>query len=600
MFLFFLLMSMLSRSLLMMFAVWAIAQPVSAEVIPLRNYIYGVLPDKGKLIWVAPDGSDRTGRGSRAQPYATPGAASLQAMPGDTIVVASGTYRLFGSIQRSGTSAQPITVRPEPNGRPLFVLPSGVASVDIAASHVQLFGLDISRSAAATTSSVPCLRVTRTVENVSFTDMHVHDCAAGLELSQARVSAKQIRIVDSEFFRLQSFGIRCLADACTDAVLQRVQVRDVTHPQQGGVGVLFGASSTRVLLEESSVLDVEGSAVVIEGTDPLLTSLTVSSSRVMAGSKALVLARGGTLLNSDLRTMNAGVELTGGATYRLRGNLIRSQSTDPAVSALRVVYGSSQQDQPGALLLDGNRIMTGTGRLGLPSAAPGISAPLLTTIKSNTFFFDDIANGVDVPVGRFVSATSFSSATGTGIINLNGNISVVGDPEADDLISPVFQGSQTAANPWSGGVMVFPGARLKGSGATVYLYSAQGQRHAFPSEAVYRSWFTDFRDVTQISDEALSKIPLGRNVTYRPGVRLVKVTTDPKVYAIGAGRRLRWVKTEEVARALFGTDWARRVDDISDAFFINYREGDPIERANDYSPEQERAQIVNPSDTFQE
>ena len=148
--------------------------------------------------------------------------------------------------------------------------------------------------------------------------------------------------------------------------------------------------------------------------------------------------------------------------------------------------------------------------------------------------------------------------------------------------------------------MVFPGARLKGSGSTVYLYSAHGQRHAFPNESVYRSWFTDFHDVTQISDEALSKISLGRNVTYRPGVRLVKITTDPKVYAIGAGRSLRWVKTEEVARTLFGPDWSQRVDDISDAFFVNYTTGSPIEKSGDYFPERERAQIVNPSDTFQE
>ncbi len=565
-----------------------------AEPIPLQSYVYGNLPTTGQRLWVAPTGSDVTGLGTQARPYATPGVASLHAMPGDTIVLKTGTYPSFGSLRRSGTEERPIVVRPEPNGYPHFVLQGSESALEIAASHLQVFGVEITR-VTSTLSSAACVRVTRPVENILLRDFHVHDCGTGIQLFQPSVSVRRLTIQDSEFVRMRSFGIVCDGGVCEDVHLRRVQVRDLLNHHGGGAALYFGVSSTRITIEETSVLETGGDAVIALGLELLVTNLTVSSSGASPLSRAVVFGQGGTLLNSDIRTSGSGVFLVGGASYRLRGNLIRSGTTNAEGHALRVGYGPAEADRPGVLLLDGNRIMTRAGRVGLPTSLPGLSAPLLTTLKSNTFFFDDVESGADL-VGQFAVATSVSSATGTGIINLGGNISVVGDPEPDDLLSPIFQSSRTQPNLWSGGVMVFPGARLKGSGPTVYLYAADGARHAFPSLAVYRSWFPDFRDVTEISDEAMSKISLGRNVTYRPGVRLVKVTTDPKVYAIGAGHTLRWIKTEEVAKTLFGAEWARQVDDIPDAFFINYQMGDPIERADQYHPDQERAQAVNPAE----
>lgn len=576
----------------------SVGQVVHAEAIPLRSYTYGPLSSTGKSLWVAPNGSDETGLGTQARPYATPGVASLHAMPGDTIVVKTGTYSSFGSLRRSGSEAHPIVVRPEPQGHPVFLLQSDEAAVEIAASHLRIFGMEISHPVHA--SAMTCMRVTRPVEDIALTDLHVHDCETGLQLTQPVASVQRLSITDSEFYHLASAGIVCRGGACADVNMVRVQVRDIPQSDRADTGILFGASSTRVVLEASSVLDVAGNAVTMQGTEPLVTNLTVSSSFDLPASHAVLFSQGGTLLNSDVRVGGSGVQLIGGAGYRLRGNLIRSVTTDPQGYALQVLYGPAQADRPGVLLLDANRIMTRGGRVGLPKTSAGVPAPLLTTLKSNTFFFDDLTSGADLTDGRFVAATSVSSATGTGIINLLGNISVVGEPEADDLISPIIQGAMTTPSPWSGGIAVFPGARLKGSGPTIYLYSALGQRHAFPNESVYRSWFFDFRDVTQISDEAMSKIPLGRNVTYRPGVRLVKVTTDPKVYAVGAGRSLRWIKTEEIARTLFGSQWSHQIDDIPDAYFVNYRMGDPIESAAAYHPDQERAQVANPSETFQD
>ena len=56
-----------------------------------------------------------------------------------------------------------------------------------------------------------------------------------------------------------------------------------------------------------------------------------------------------------------------------------------------------------------------------------------------------------------------------------------------------------------------------------------------------------------VTDAQLAAYAIGGNVTYRPGTRLVKIQSDPKVYAVDAHGVLRWVKTEAAAIALYGS-----------------------------------------------
>lgn len=134
-----------------------------------------------------------------------------------------------------------------------------------------------------------------------------------------------------------------------------------------------------------------------------------------------------------------------------------------------------------------------------------------------------------------------------------------------------------------------PGTLIKGTGEAVYYYAEDGKRYVFPTQRVFSSWYDDFSSVITVSDTELSSIPLGGNMTYRPGTRLVKVSTDPRVYAVD-GVRLRWVVDERVARNLFGDQWADEVDDIPEAFFVNYDTGASIARASDYLPSSVREQ----------
>lgn len=128
------------------------------------------------------------------------------------------------------------------------------------------------------------------------------------------------------------------------------------------------------------------------------------------------------------------------------------------------------------------------------------------------------------------------------------------------------------------------GDLIKGSGDTVYYFAANGKRYVFPNSKTYFTWYKDFSTVKTISGGQLATIPLGGNVTYRPGYKMVKITTDPRVYVVDQGGVLRHVGAEQLAQSMYGINWNNQIDDIPDAFFVNYRVGTAIQTVSDYQP----------------
>lgn len=118
---------------------------------------------------------------------------------------------------------------------------------------------------------------------------------------------------------------------------------------------------------------------------------------------------------------------------------------------------------------------------------------------------------------------------------------------------------------------------IKGSSSTtVYYCGADGKRHVFLNDRVYFSWYTDFGSVRELPDASLSAVPLGTVITYRPGARMVKIESDPKVYAVGTGGTLRWVSSEAIAIALYGPTWNKLIDDIPVGMFTKFTMGSDI------------------------
>lgn len=128
------------------------------------------------------------------------------------------------------------------------------------------------------------------------------------------------------------------------------------------------------------------------------------------------------------------------------------------------------------------------------------------------------------------------------------------------------------------------GSLIKASLPAVYYMGSDGKRYVFPNEATYKSWYADFGGVMTVTDAELASIPIGGNVTMKPGVKMVKITTDPKVYAVDAHGCLRWIKTEAAAVALYGSAWNTMVLDIPDAFFTNYTVCADISGTADFNP----------------
>jgi hypothetical protein len=121
------------------------------------------------------------------------------------------------------------------------------------------------------------------------------------------------------------------------------------------------------------------------------------------------------------------------------------------------------------------------------------------------------------------------------------------------------------------------GSLIKAASSTaVYYCGGDGKRYVFPNDRIYFSWYTDFKKVTTISNDQLASVSLGGLVTYRPGIKMVKIESLPNVYAVSRGGVLRWVKTPEIAVSIYGANWAKNVDDVSDAFFGSYMIGEPI------------------------
>lgn len=142
------------------------------------------------------------------------------------------------------------------------------------------------------------------------------------------------------------------------------------------------------------------------------------------------------------------------------------------------------------------------------------------------------------------------------------------------------------------------GRVFKGGGPAVYFRAADGKRYTFPNDKVFLSWFPDGTTVEQTSDEDVARVPFGGLVAYRPGTTLVKVTTDPRVYAVDRAGTLRWIRTEAIARSLYGDDWAKKVVDLPDEFFASYRLGTDVESQSGFDVQTLLAGVRDPDDNL--
>lgn len=111
----------------------------------------------------------------------------------------------------------------------------------------------------------------------------------------------------------------------------------------------------------------------------------------------------------------------------------------------------------------------------------------------------------------------------------------------------------------------------------VYFLDKNSVRHAYPTQAVWESYFgTDFSFVKIIDSDTMASYALGVNVPFKYGT-LMKIPSVPKVYEVRGEGIMRWVKSEAVAKTMYGVDWASKVRDLPESFFTDYKAGSDLE-----------------------
>ncbi|HWQ99550.1 MAG TPA: hypothetical protein VN397_01735 [Candidatus Methylomirabilis sp.] len=120
-------------------------------------------------------------------------------------------------------------------------------------------------------------------------------------------------------------------------------------------------------------------------------------------------------------------------------------------------------------------------------------------------------------------------------------------------------------------------APTTGMNSYTYWYDPNGGRYVFLSDAAVTSWYPDASSRMQETPVAeLAIIPLKGTMSHKPAVRLIRFASSPRVYAVSRYGMLRWLTTENVVTALYGTDWKSRVDEISVADYPVYRIGSAV------------------------
>lgn len=116
---------------------------------------------------------------------------------------------------------------------------------------------------------------------------------------------------------------------------------------------------------------------------------------------------------------------------------------------------------------------------------------------------------------------------------------------------------------------------------TVYFVGSDGKRHPLWDRQTFFTWNDSWDDVTWVTDATLPTLPLGEALPPKPGVVLVKVQSDPRVYAAESGgdpwrATLREIAAEEVAAATYGALWQAYVIDVEPTLFSHYERGETI------------------------
>ncbi|MBT6254029.1 hypothetical protein HOI83_02250 [Candidatus Uhrbacteria bacterium] len=122
-------------------------------------------------------------------------------------------------------------------------------------------------------------------------------------------------------------------------------------------------------------------------------------------------------------------------------------------------------------------------------------------------------------------------------------------------------------------------------------------RHVIPHGTVLESWYGEeacpfCEDVNMVPDVTVASISLGRNVTVKPGSKIVVIGSDTQLFLVDECRTLRST-TPAVARDIYGNDWNQMISIVPDMFFTEYVIGTQVTEAWEYDLMNAEAQTLS-------
>lgn len=118
--------------------------------------------------------------------------------------------------------------------------------------------------------------------------------------------------------------------------------------------------------------------------------------------------------------------------------------------------------------------------------------------------------------------------------------------------------------------------------STVYFVTDDYSRRPFWNTQTFMTWEDSFDNVKWVTDATLTVLPLYKPMMPKPETVLVKIQSDSKVYWTEQNDRdqleftLRWITKEQIAKEVFGENWADYVLDIEPTLFSNLKFGEDI------------------------
>lgn len=214
---------------------------------------------------------------------------------------------------------------------------------------------------------------------------------------------------------------------------------------------------------------------------------------------------------------------------------------------------------------------------GTSMAAPMVSgaAALVLSVYPN-LTPEEVGNVLKLSVDPLSLGPTFQGEMGSGKLNVSRALEIASEFAAAHGEEEEVESAQNENGIQVGDVVTSDVA------SSVYYISQPGERRPFINEAAYFTHFDSFDAIETVENDVFSDFALTGLMLPKAGVVLVKIQSDPRVYALeenpsdAFAPRLREIATEEIAVQMYGENWADFVIDIEPTFFTRFAKGDII------------------------